>query len=86
MSASRAVINPGIKQNQVTAKRIFGVRYAEKVKPFCVAIEVIVETRGCSLFDATNLIAEHLTQTGHNSMLVYAALGDLLGERHSEQL
>lgn len=67
-----------IQECRDTAKNILLGNYEPSVKPYRHAIKAFSENDECSVADATLKIARQLNKTGHTTLLVFAALADLV--------
>lgn len=66
-----------------TSKQILLAAYPVRVKPFVLAIEMVQSSRHCSLADAALIVGNELRKTGHTTLLVFAALADLMDSKVS---
>lgn len=61
-----------------SAKQILLANYAASVAPFIGAIQTVQSRRHCSVADAALVVSNELRKTGHSTLLVFAAVADLL--------
>ena len=61
-----------------TAKAVLMGNYEQSVKPYRHAIKSFSQMGNCSVMDATLQIATQLNRTGHTTLLVFAALADVV--------
>jgi hypothetical protein len=61
-----------------TAKNVLLGNYEKSIKPYRHAIKSFSEKDHCSVMDATLQIATQLNKTGHTTLLVFAALADVV--------